>query len=457
MIGVLAQGNEASTYGSEPFRVLGGASEVGTKYGFGSPAHLAMLMLQPAAGQGVGSIPIYILPLASGTTAAASTVTPSGTITKPGTYHVVAAGQRTPSFVVPAAATIADRCTAVAGAIAAAISVPVTATDDTTDVGVTCKWLGETGNDITIEIVGPSDTGAIWGIAPMASGAANPVVASALLAADSLPITYLVNCLNITDTAALDAISAANESRWAPLAHRHFVSIVGDVRDDKAALIAFGTSRRTDRTTSVHSVPGTLDLPLMVAARSVAMRSVTSQESSALDAIRMSIAPIRPGPLSAQYNDDDREALVTAGISTTEFRGGVVTLSEGIMLYHPENDATPAYRHISVIVRLQEIGYNLALIFDSEGWSQAVLVKDKRLTTNPKARSADDAKAAIYGLWDALERRAVIVDAEFTKAGTTVRISPTDSDRLDIDIPDFLSGNTFKKSITHRFGFYFGG
>lgn len=126
-IGIFAQGASGANYTREKFQATSAAA-VGARIGYGSPAHLSVREMLPANGDGVGTIPvdIYPLPDAAAGVAAAGEITPSGTQTKAAAYRVRVSNILSSSFVVPAGATVSDRCRLLSEAVAAVLEMPVT-------------------------------------------------------------------------------------------------------------------------------------------------------------------------------------------------------------------------------------------------------------------------------------------------------------------------------------------
>ena len=130
-IALFGQGATASTF-STTKRVAGTAYEAGSRYGFGSPIHLAMLELRPASGDGVGSIPIDIYPMedADGASAATGAVVPSGTASANSTYYARIGGILSPGFTIVAStltgSALSNALRALGDAVAAEPNMPVT-------------------------------------------------------------------------------------------------------------------------------------------------------------------------------------------------------------------------------------------------------------------------------------------------------------------------------------------
>lgn len=123
---VLGQGASDAVYSSSKYPALS-AGDVGARFGYGSPVHLAALQLLPIDGSGVGSIPVTIYPLQqlSGSTAASGDITPSGTQAQAATYRARAGNVKSAPFVIPQGATVSYIIGAMMMAFQAVLEMPV--------------------------------------------------------------------------------------------------------------------------------------------------------------------------------------------------------------------------------------------------------------------------------------------------------------------------------------------
>lgn len=144
-IAVLAQGSTASVYSTDKFQCTSAAA-AGNRFGYGSPAHLIVQQLLPPNGDGVGTIPVTVYPLADHVSgaAAAGTITPSGTQTTSASYRINVNNILSEAFTVAANATLAAKLWAMYQAVNAVLSMPVLAT--LTYGSVTAGALVGTGN-----------------------------------------------------------------------------------------------------------------------------------------------------------------------------------------------------------------------------------------------------------------------------------------------------------------------
>lgn len=456
-IALVGQGNTAAVYSTDKRQVTS-ASEVGSTYGFGSPLHLAALHLIPPTGDGIGSVPLTVYPLAEagGAVAATGDATPSGSATRTLSFRFVSAGIRSEAFTVETGDSVAVMVTAATAAINATTNFPLTATDSATTVDLTAKWAGASGNDITIDIEGPTDGGVTWAFTQPAGGATNPDVTPALDQVGEVWETMFVNCLEAADATALDAYFDFGEGRWAPLIKKPMMVFTGSA-EDLATVIAITDARKSDRTNSLIPAPGSANLPLQIAARAVARTASQANRNPPVDYARLALTGLVAGTDGEQWTYAQRDQAVKAGASTTRVASGVIQLSDTVTMFHPDGEPTPGYRYVVDVVKLQNIIFGLNTIFDSPEWDGAPLIPDDQPTSNRDARQPKAARTAIAALVDSLADDAIISDPAFSKETLIVEIDDANPKRLNVRLTVKLSGNVNIVSINLDFGFFFGG
>lgn len=455
-VGLIGQGSTLSVYSTVKAQVTS-ALEVGTLYGFGSPLHLAALQLLPNNGDGLGTIPLTVYPLVDDAAGVASAgdITPSGAATAAGSYQVVINNIASESFVIAIGDAVADIVAAATAAINAVLEMPIIAVDNATDVGLTSKWEGLSANDIFVAIDGPTTLGVSFAITQPVGGLVNPDVQDALDQVGDVWETMLINCMNISDTATLDLYSAFGEGRWGALVRKPLVVFSGETEAVLATAIALPDARPTDRTNVQLVAPGSVDLPFVVAARQVARIAVIANNNPPQDYGSQDADGLTPGTDGEQWTYLQRDTAVKAGSSTVEVKDGVVNVSDVVTMYHPSGDPTPAYRYVVDIVKLQNIIFNLDLIFATDEWDGAPLLPDNQPTVNRTAKKPKMARAAVATLADNLGLQAIISDTEFTKDNTLAEIDSGNPKRLNMVVPVKLSGNVNITSIDLQFGFFF--
>lgn len=126
-IAIVAQGETGVAYSTDKW-AASSAAAAGKKYGWRSPIYQMLAQLIPANGDGLGTIPVDVLPLVddgSGV-AATGTVTPSGTQTQAAGYRLRVSGVLTKEFVVPLGAVVLnDLLRLIGNACTETLSLPV--------------------------------------------------------------------------------------------------------------------------------------------------------------------------------------------------------------------------------------------------------------------------------------------------------------------------------------------
>lgn len=554
-IAVLAQGASDAVYSLEKFQMTS-AAQAGSRFGYGSPAHLIARELFPPNGDGVGTIPVTVYPLddAGSGVAAVGEILPSGSQTAAAAYRVLINKIASEPFVIPAAASVTDICRLIGLAVVAVLEMPMTVsytygtvtaapnapntgdgtvtllsvtgsplpgayvltcitavadggvfklvgptgalvsdtvtmtpgaggttvinvgglqftlTDGTvdfavgddftitvpaTDVQLTSKWKGVSANDLYIELEG-EDLGVTFAITQPAGGLVNPDLSAALALFGNVWETMVLNALNISDTTALDDLKTVGDGRWGELVRKPFVAFTGNTETDVADATAVSSTRRTDKINAQLVAPGSLNLPFVVAARQLARIAKVANNNPPRDYGSQRADRLTPGADEDQWDYPTRDQAVKAGSSTVEVKDGVVHISDVVTFYRPEGEETPAYRYVVDIVKLQNILFNIDLIFNDVSWDGAPLIPDNQPTVNPEAKKPKMAIAAINGKLDGLGLNAIISDPAAAKKSTAASINSGNPKRLDWQTTVQLSGNTNIISATLNFGFFFG-
>ncbi len=461
-IAVIGQGNTAATYATTKRQVTN-AGEAASLYGFGSPIHLAVLQLLPLNSDGVGTIPVTVYPLEDDTNGVAATgdITPSGSATEAAAYKIRINNIDSEEFVINVGDTVADIVTATTEAINSVLEMPVIATDATpgssTEVGIESKWKGTSANDITIEVISSSAaSGVSFAITQPTGGLVNPDVDVALNQIGNVWETMVLNCLDVADTTTLDKYSTFGEGRWGALTRKPLVVFTGNTASTVTAATSVSDNRKTDRTNSQLVAPSSKDLPLVVAARQLARIAPVANNNPPQDYGSQNATGLTAGPDGDQWTYIDRDSAVKKGSSTIEVKDGVVNISDVVTFYHPTGEQIPPYRYVVDIVKLQNIIFNLDLIFANAEWDGAPLIPDDQPTVNRTAKKPKTAVAAVAAVIDSLGLNALISDPETAKANTLAEIDSMNPKRLNLSTTVQLSGNTNIISVDLNFGFYFG-
>jgi len=457
-IAIVGQGSTTATYATTKVQFTD-AVAVGNAVGFGSPLHLVSQQLFPVNGDGIGTLDATFYPLAAsdgGSDAADGDITPSGTPTVAASFLVRINEIDSESFIIPVSATVAAIVTLITDAINAILPIPMIATDSTTVCDVTSKWEGESANDLFIEIIGPTDAGVSFAITQPVGGSGNPDVTTALDQVGNIWESMMINCLDTADSTALTAYSDFGEGRYGALVRKPLIVFSGQNVASVATATTVPDGRKTDRVNCQLVAPGSNNLPFVIAARQVARIAVLASNNPPHDYGSQDATGLVPGTDAEQWDYVERDDAVKKGSSTIEVKDGVINISDVVTFFHPDGDPIPAYRYVVDIVRIQNILFNLDLIFATKEWDGAPLIPDSQATNNPAAKKPKSAVSAISTVIDNLALAAIISDPEAVKASIQAQISSTNPKRLDIAFTAQLSGNTNIKSIDFNFGFFFG-
>lgn len=456
-VAVVAQGSTDAVYDSEKRRVTS-ASEAAAIYGHGSPAHLAVLQLLPVNGDGVGTIPVTVYPLqddASGV-AAEGSITATVAPTEPAAYRVSISGIQSQQFVIDLDDTPETVAAKMTTAINSVLEMPVTAAATATETTLTAKWKGLSGNDIKVEVIGSTASGNTFAITQPAGGLANPDVQPALDQVGDVWETMVLNTLNIDDETALDAYKTFGFGRWGALTKKPLIVFTGNTATTVTAATAVSDSRKDDYVNSQLVAPGSKELPFVVAARQLSRIVKVANNNPPRDYGSQAVTGLNPGKDGEQWTYIDRDAAVKLGSSTIEVKDGVINLSDTVTFYHPTTEAIPAYRYVCDIVKLQNIIFNLNLIFANPQWDGAPLIPDDQPTVNREAKKPKMAVAEVAAMIDSLGLNAIISDPETAKKNTRAEINAQNPKRLDLLTTLQLVGNANIISVDLDFGFYFG-
>lgn len=437
--------------------VVTSAKAVGDTYGYGSPLHLAVNELLSPQGGGVGIIPVTVFPLVddAGAVTADGTITPIGTQTAAQTYRIKVNNILSKAFTLEIDDDVAAAVAAITTAINSVINMPIIAVDAATVVEIDAKWGGPTGNDIKIEVVG-TEAGIAFTTVNPSSGATNPDITDALALVGNVWETLILNCLDIADTTTLDLYRDFFEPRWGSLVKKPGMVFTGQTVASQATAIVTPEARKAERINGQLVEPGGNDLPFVVAAAQLAKVAVVANDQPPFDYAGKQATSLTAGADNVQWTGIEREAAVQGGSSTIEKIDNVVEMSDTVLFYHPTGEEPPAYRFVNDVIKIWQVLFNLALIFEADEWKGAPLIPDDDPTTMPGTKKPKDAVTAIGVMLDSLGLNSIISDPQTAKGTIQANISTSNPRRLDVSFTYQISGNTGIISITANWGFFFG-
>ena len=283
---------------------------------------------------------IWCLPLINETGESASaTITITGAATDAGLLNLYIGGTRVQS-VVPSAATPTVAAAALAVKINASPDLPVTAAAGAGVVTLTCKWTGESGNDISIAMnrLGKSNgemvpAGLTVVATPMTAGVGAPDQIDAIAALGDEPFEFL--CVPWSDTTTLNAWKDAmddNTGRWS-WAKQLFGHVYTAKRGTIGTLVAAGQARN-DQHTTIQAVEPGVPQPVWVQAAALAARTAVFISADASRPTQSGSMPgLDPAPASERFTLSERQSLLTYGVATSYYEGGYVRIQRSITTY----------------------------------------------------------------------------------------------------------------------------
>lgn len=457
-LAIIGQGNTLSSYSTDKF-IVTSAAQVGALVGYGSPLHLACLQLFPPSGDGIGGIPVTAYPLVDDDSGIVGTgyIECEGTATEDVNFQIEIGGIVSDTISVEEDDTAATVLGKIKTAINAVLEMPVIAgTVAAGQLPMTSKWKGESANDISINIVEAVVDGLTFSSIAFAGGATNPDVRDATDQIGETWETMILNCMNYDDDTTLDYFVTFNEGRWNNLVKKPLLVATG-CTDDFATRTALTDSRKDDRTNFLIVSVDSYELPFCIAARGLAKDIMPTANDNPAQNYKGMLTGLDAGADLDQEDYTIRNNAVKLGSSTNLKIGSVAQLQDIVTMYHPDAYGLyPPYRYVVDVVKLQNILYNIRLIFEADEWRGCPLLDDGTPTINPTAKQPKNAVTAMKNLAKSLADYAIISDLQFSLNNISANINSQNPKRLDVAFPCKLSGNIEVLSADIYWGFYLG-
>lgn len=423
-----------------PVRVTS-VAQARTLFGIGS---MLAVMVEAAIASNNWS-EMWCLPLEDGveTNPAAGLLTFSGAPTAAGTV-VAYIGGKPVRIGVTSDSTPSTIATALAAAINAATTLPVTAEASTASVEITAKNTGEAGNSIDIRF-GYFGEALPPGLAveidtQMTGGTGNPDITGAFTALGDE--WFQVLGMPYTDASNLTVLEAELDSRFGPLREIECQAFAA-AKGSQGNLGTLGDSRNSPHVT-------------IVAASGEPMPAFAkAAETAAIAAYHASIDPARPlqtlayryclAPLEAdRFTQQERNLLLYDGIATTTVdAGGVMRVERLVTTYKTNSAGSPdeAYLDVETLFTLMTIRHD---------WRDYIRQK------YPRHKLADDGtrfgdgqavvtpnviKAEAVSKFRQWEELGLVENFDQFKADLIVERNPSDTSRMDVLLPpDVING-----------------
>ena len=419
--------------------------------GFGSPAHLMAIQIFSRFGDNVGGVPVYFHYVEAGGTDVAATgqiaLTGTQTATK---EYTITINDISATVTIESGDTAAAAATKIKNAIDAVLEMPITTVVSTSDVDLTAKWEGETGNDLTVAISGDV-AGITFALTQFTGGTGNGDVTDALASVANDWVTMFVSMFD--DSTNLDLIQAEGERKWGSLVKLPFINFIGSNETDPTTASTLSESRKDDRISSQISAPGAPALPFEIASRAVGLITSRANNQAARAYSGLKLLGLTAGATSYQWSFTEGDAAEKRGASTSVVKNSVIVLEDILTFYHPDGEVDPGYRYVVDIVKLQNIIFTIENKFDSDEWVGTTLLDDNDISTQSFVRKPKDAKAALFGLADNWGLLAYITDVDFTKENMQVQKASGVRNRIEAVVPVKLSDTLRQQAYDLNYGF----
>lgn len=465
---IIGQGNDDVEYSLDRYECEGSAAEIGDRYGYGSPLHLAARQLFPQSGK-TATFPVYICPVkkaASGFVAAKGGILITGTAATGAAAVVLSVGGVDVQIAVAKGESPADVMANIVAAVNGVLERPATAAlieaanDDPAHVELTARWSGALGNRISLNWNGDVP-GLTVALTAFADGAGVPAVDGALEAiGPNLWATFVLDTFDYknadgSESVLLDKYFNFGEGRWDWVNKMPCLVAHGSV-DSYAVRTVVTDSRPSDFVNFLIESVGSPELPFVVAAKGL-LDIVTTANENPPQNYTGELTGLKRGADIVQENPTIRNQSVKKGSSTNITNGSVAALNDIVTFYHPQGEGNfPARRYVCDAVKLMNIVYNLRIITEDPSVKGAPLVPDEQATSNKTALQPKTFMTWFANLAVSLGDNALISDPDFTIDNLEVKINSANSKRVDYVFPVKVSGNVEIVNGEVFFGQYVG-
>lgn len=401
---------------------------------------------------------VWCLPVKGTGAKAAGKVTITGAATESGVLSVYVGGVRVRA-VVASGATPAEVGAALAAAVTAA-DLPVSAVNAAGVVTLTCKWSGESGNDIALQVnrLGRNNgestpAGLTVALSAMAGGAGSPEVAGLLASLGDEPFEFI--CSPWTDATSLNAWQefmgdSAGRWSWVKQLYGHLYAAK---RGTVGQLVAFGVTRNDQHATIHGFEPSCPDPFWRVAAAYAARTAVYISADPARPTQTGELTGIAPAPAGERFTLTERQSLLTHGIATASFSGGVQRIERGITTYQRNAYDQPDDSYLdseSLHQSAYVISYLKSVITSKYGRHK--LANDgTRFGAGQAIVTPNVIRGELMASYYALERLGIVENSDAFAQYLIVERSATNPNRLDVLFPPDLVNQLRVFALQYQF------
>lgn len=388
---------------------------------------------------------IWCLPVKGTGAKATGKITITGAATESGLLNLYVAGSRVRA-VVPSGATPTVAAAALAEAInTAGLSVSAVAAAGV--VTLLCKWSGDSGNDISLQLnrLGRNDgeatpAGLVVTLTAMATGAGSPEVAQVLAALGDEPFEFI--CSPWTDATTLNAwkeFMDDSTGRWS-WAKQLYGHVYTAKRGTLGQLVAFGVTRNDQHVTNHGFEVGCPDPFWRVAAAFAARTAVFISADPARPTQSGELNGIMPAPAGARFMLPERQSLLTHGVATAYYGGGAVRIERGVTSYRVNAFDQPddSYLDSETLHQSAFVIKHLKGLITSKYGRHKLANEGTRFGAGQAIVTPIVIRGELIGAYYALERLGIVENADAFAAHLIVERSSENPNRLNILFPPDL-------------------
>lgn len=387
--------------------------------------------------------------------AALGKITATGAATGSGTLAIYIGGKK---VLVGVAAGDAQTvtATAIAAAITADKTLPVSAAVNgitLNQVDLTCKWKGETGNDIDLRMNYYGEAtpkGVVMTFGVMATGATNPDITATIAAIGDEWYNWIV--MPFTDTANLVVLETELDSRWGPLRQigaRAFAAF----RGTHSATGTKGNGRNNPHVTCMGT--NTSPQPPYIWA---SVNAIIGAKNLSIDPARplqrLKLTGLMAPTKETRWTDTERNQLLFDGIATyTVGSDGSVQIERQITTYQLNTSgiADDSYLDINTPETLERIRFEQRAMF-AQKYPRHKLAEDSmRVAPGQPVMQPKIAKVELLILYSEMEDKGWVQDYEGYKATLLSEVDVADRARLNIYDSPKLVGQMRVTAVHNEF------
>jgi phage tail sheath gpL-like len=372
--------------------------------------------------------------------AAEGTLTFGGAPTAAGVIYLYIAGKRL-TVAVASGDAVADIATAVAAAISADTSLPVTAAAALGVVTVTARNGGENGNDIDLRLnyyTGEAlPAGLTCAIVDMADGAGNPDITNAIAAMGDEWYQGVV--MPYTDDANLVLLEAEMVDRTSGTRMIDGMAYAA-YRGNYSAAQSFGDGRNSPHVTALGTNLAPQP-PYIWAAAYAAQAAASLSIDPARPLQTLVLKGIMPPAKTVQWQQSERNLLLYDGIATHYVdAGGQVRIERAITMYQ-ENAfgvAASSYLDVTTLAALSYLRYSLRARITQKFPRHKLADDGTNFGAGQAIVTAKTIRAELVALAREWENKGLVENLDQYKDELIVERNADDPNRLDVLAPPDL-------------------